>query len=172
MSLMNLYLVRHGDAFPVGEQGVSTDEERPLSERGVEQIQLLGQALTRLNLVIDRIHTSPLLRARQTAEILARALQILPDKLLVCEELAPGSSPKKLAKYLLREEAENHLLIGHAPDISQQTAWLIGTKEAQVEFAKGGVAAVRSEGMPQKGGGTLLWLFAPKSLKALMFQPA
>jgi phosphohistidine phosphatase len=168
---MNLYLVRHADAIPLGEQGVSTDEERPLSERGVKQVERLAQGLKRLGIPVDRIFTSPLRRAVQTAEELCRGLQLNPAQLTSCDELAPGQSAKKLAKFLLKAEGENHLLVGHEPELGQHTAWLIGDKEARIAFAKSGVACVTCDGVPQKGSGTLCWLLTPKWLTALSATP-
>ncbi len=164
---MNLYLVRHADAVPVGEGGVSTDEDRMLSDRGVQQAEQLAQALKRLAVPVDQVLTSPLRRATQTAEILLQGLQLAPSVLVTCDQLAPGQTPKKLAKYLLKFETENLVLVGHEPDLGRHAGWLIGSKRAQVAFAKGGCACITSDGAPQKGSGTLVWLVNPKWLTAL-----
>src|SRR5262245_16492491 len=113
---MNLYLVRHADARPVGEQGIAADEERPLSEEGLRQARALGQSLKRLGISPNHILTSPLRRAVETAEELARALQLPHGGVQTCDQLGPGQSSKKLAKQLLKVEADNLLLVGHEPD--------------------------------------------------------
>jgi phosphohistidine phosphatase len=164
---MHLYLVRHADALAVGEQGVTADEERPLSERGQQQARLLAQTLKRLGVAVDQVLTSPLRRSVQTAEELARTLQSSRLGLVTCDELAPRHSPKKLAKSLLKVDGENLLLVGHEPSLSVFTAWLIGNKDVRLEFSKGGVACVLCDVQPQKGAGTLQWLITSKWLKAV-----
>src|SRR5262249_682483 len=78
-------------------------------------------------------------------------------------------SSKKLAKCLLKLEADNLLLVGHEPDLGQHTAWLIGSKKVRVDFAKAGIAWVECDSAPQKGAGALRWLVTPKWLAG---QPA
>jgi phosphohistidine phosphatase len=164
---MNLYLVRHADALPLGEQGVTEDEDRPLSEEGLRQARLVGQALKRLGISLDAILTSPLKRAVQTAEELARVLQVPTGAVENCDQLGPNQASKKLAKHLLKLEAQNLALVGHEPDLGQHTAWLIGSKKARLEFAKGAIAFVECDAAPQKGAGALRWLLTPKGLAAL-----
>jgi phosphohistidine phosphatase len=164
---MNLYLVRHADARPAGEQGITVDEDRPLSEDGLRQARALGQALKRLGITLNHILTSPLRRAVDTAGELARGLQLPPEAVQSCNQLSPDQSSKKLAKELLKVEGENLLLVGHEPDLGQHTAWLMGSKKARVELAKGAVACVECDGAPQKGAGALRWLLTPKVLTAL-----
>jgi phosphohistidine phosphatase SixA len=120
-----------------------------------------------MGLTFDEILTSPLRRAAQTAEELAQQMGTPRPDVTPCERLAPGSSSKKLAKYLLASDAKEVLLVGHEPELSEHTAWLIGSKEARIEFAKGALACVRCDGVPQKGAGTLAWLITPKWLAAL-----
>jgi phosphohistidine phosphatase len=164
---MNVYLVRHADALPLGEQGVTTDEGRPLSEPGLRQARQLGQILKRRGVTPAKILTSPLRRAVQTAEELAQALETPGLQVAPCDELAPGRSPKKLVKNLRRLGPGDVLLVGHEPDISRHTARLIGgKKKTRLEFAKGGIACVACDSMPRKKGGVLRWLLTPDWLAA------
>jgi phosphohistidine phosphatase len=164
---MNLYLLRHANALAVGEQGVQTDEDRPLSEEGLQRVALLAGALKRLGLTFDQALASPLRRSMQTAEELVRQMGKPQPDVTACGQMAPGTPSKKLAKHLLGSDAKEILLVGHEPELSKHTAWLIGSKDARLEFAKGGIACVRCDGVPQKGGGTLAWLLTPKWLTAL-----
>jgi phosphohistidine phosphatase len=168
---MNLYLVRHADARPVGEQAVTMDAERPLSEDGHRQARAVGQALKRLGITPNHILTSPLRRALETAEEIARVLQLPPGAVETCNQLSPGQSSKKLAKQLLKVEADNLLLVGHEPDVGQHTAWLMGKKKSRVEFAKGAIAYVECNAAPKKGAGVLRWLLTPKLLADLSSPP-
>jgi phosphohistidine phosphatase len=161
---MKLYLVRHADAVPLGEQGITADGDRPLSERGLQDARRLGLALKKLGVAGVKILASPLRRAMQTAEELARALQGAGVEIMPCEELEPGGSPKKLAKYLRRSISGDVILVGHEPDISRHTGRLLGAKKARVEFAKGAVACIVCDRPPRKGAGALRWLLTPECL--------
>ena len=164
---MNLYLLRHANAYDIGEMNIEKDEDRPLNDEGLARVELLARALERFGLTFDRVLTSPLRRAEQTArELVGRMPEPRPEVTL-CRPLAPGGSSKKLAKQLLVEDADHVLLVGHEPDLGQHAAWLIGSKESQLEFAKGGMACIRCEGLAGKGAGALGWLVTPRWLGAL-----
>ncbi|HEV3202877.1 MAG TPA: histidine phosphatase family protein, partial [Gemmataceae bacterium] len=68
MNLMNLYLIRHADAVPLGLQGITQDEERPLSDEGQIQARALTHVLALRGIRLDKIVSSPLVRTRQTTE--------------------------------------------------------------------------------------------------------
>jgi phosphohistidine phosphatase SixA len=138
-----------------------------LSERGVLQAEQLAMGLTRLGVRLDQVLTSPLRRSQQTAEVLCRKLDRAGLEISVCGQLAPGQSTKRLAKLLLRSTAENLILVGHEPDLSRHTAWLMGSKKARLEFSKGAIAHLSCDAIPHKGAGTLLWLITPQWAQAL-----
>jgi phosphohistidine phosphatase len=164
---MDLYLIRHAEAAPLGEGGVQDDAERPLTPAGQAQCEPLARALQRLSVRLDRVATSPLLRARQTAEgILANWPAPLPE-LDLCDALAPGVKARKLARYLWKKGSGSVALVGHMPDLAEHAAWLIGSKKAQLEIAKAGVAFIECEKLPAKGSGTLTWLATPAWCNAL-----
>jgi phosphohistidine phosphatase len=159
---MNVYLLRHAHAVAVGEQGVQTDEERPLSAQGHQQMKLVANAVKKLGLKFDQVLTSPLRRAQETTQDLCTGAGIPPTVLETCDQLEPGVPTKKLMKRLRSLEANDVLLVGHAPDLGEHAAWLIGSRDCQVEIAKAGMALVRCEAPPRKGVGTLVWLIAPE----------
>jgi phosphohistidine phosphatase len=161
---VELYLIRHADALPLGEQGVTDDAERPLSTKGAKQAAEVAAGLQRRGVKLDLLLTSPLVRARQTAEALTRQGAPLVTELQTCEELAPGTKRKKLARALLATAKDVVGLVGHQPDLGEFAGWLLGDSKAQVEFAKAGVAYIRCKEMPRKGGGALLWLVTPEWL--------
>jgi phosphohistidine phosphatase SixA len=106
--------------------------------------------------------TSPLLRAQQTAAGICAQWPAL--ELRECDDLAPGGKPRKLARYL-RDGGGNAIgLVGHMPHLGEYTAWLIGSRKAQIDLAKAGVACVECPNGPRKGGGTLVWLVTPEWL--------
>jgi phosphohistidine phosphatase len=158
---MELYLIRHADAQPVGEGGVEDDAERPLTAVGQAQCRVLAASLQRQKVHLDKVVTSPLLRARQTAEGLSlHWTGTLPTQ-EVCDELAPDGKRGKLTRFLRKLGAESVAVVGHQPDLGAYLAWLIGGKKAQVELAKAGVACVHFDGKPGKGDGVLTWLITP-----------
>jgi phosphohistidine phosphatase len=155
---MDLYLIRHADALPLGEGGITDDAERPLSPDGRSQAQKLGSGLQRRHVRLELVLTSPLLRARQTAEGMLTSWAEPKPELRLCDELGPGGSPKKLARFLRELGDDAVALVGHQPDLGSHAAWLIGSKKAQVDFGKGGAAYITCAKQPRKGEGTLIWL--------------
>jgi phosphohistidine phosphatase len=159
---VNLYVIRHADALPADAPGVTDDAARPLSPEGKRQAAQLAAWLKAISVQFDQIVTSPLARALQTAEELARNLQLPAASVVKSPALAPGKATRKLAKLLLKLDGQNIALVGHEPDLSELTAWLLGSKKTQLEFAKAGVACVHCEETPQKGAGILVWLVTPE----------
>ena len=158
---MKLYLIRHGDPAPLGEGGVTDDAERPLTEAGRKQIQVLGKQLAKHGEKIGLVITSPHLRAKQTAEILLETTSKPAPELRECNHLACDGSRKKLVRFLREVQGDCVALVGHQPDLSALAGWLIGSKKAQINLAKAGVACIVGEGV-QKGGGVLVWLLTPE----------
>jgi phosphohistidine phosphatase len=160
---VDLYLIRHADAKRADEDGVANDEERPLTEKGEAQARQTAAGLQRRGVKIKLLLTSPLVRARQTAEGLLRQWPAPAPELQTCDELAQGQKLKKLARVLRGLEAESVALVGHEPDLGALAAWLIGSKNAQIDLAKAGVACICCDGF-RKGAGTLQWLVTPEWL--------
>jgi phosphohistidine phosphatase len=161
---MELFLVRHADAVPIGEGTVTDDIERPLSQDGERQVQRLAAFLQERGIRFDKIVTSPLLRAHQTAQaLLAQAGGSAPE-LVLCKELRPGGKKSKLARFLLKLEGDALALVGHEPDLGELAGWLMGSKKAQIDFAKAGIACISCGESPRKASGTLRWLVTPDLL--------
>ncbi len=158
---MELYLIRHADALALGERGITEDEERPLSEQGEQQSQALARVLQKHGIALDLLVTSPLLRARQTAEWLLRGWNGQHPETMVCEELMPGGGSRKLARFLRQQSVERIGVVGHMPHLGEWAAWLIGSKKAQLDIAKAGVACIACDDGPRKGNGVLHWLVTP-----------
>ncbi len=159
---MNFLLIRHADALPIEEATGLDDADRPLTDKGVAQCETLAIMLKRGGIELGIVVASPLLRARQTAEELLKHWTEPKPKLEVCDHLAPGGKDKKLNRFLRTLETETVTVVGHMPDLAVFGAWLIGSKKAQIGFAKSGVAFIESDTSPQKGAGTLIWLLTPE----------
>jgi phosphohistidine phosphatase len=159
---VELYLIRHADALPLGERGTEEDGARPLSGKGEKQAEQLGRFFKRRGIKLDQLIVSPHVRARQTAELMLPHLPQPKPSLTECDGLLPNAKPRKLSKQLRSAQGELIGLVGHLPHIAIWTAWLIGGKKAQIDFAKAGIACIACGEMPSKGLGTLQWLITPE----------
>lgn len=157
---MKLYFLRHGRAENrVDWQG--RDADRPLTSVGEEAMRREAEALRAMGLALDLIVTSPLARARRTAEIVADGLG-LTDRLMEDARLAPGFDVARLEQLLAAYgSAGPVMVVGHEPDFSETVAELIGGGD--VVMKKGGLARV-DVAAPAAGGGRLVWLLTPPLL--------
>jgi phosphohistidine phosphatase len=157
---MELYFLRHGLASE-REEWTGDDLQRPLTEEGKERMRREATTMAKLGLDLDQIIASPLVRAYQTAEIVARQLHLL-DKLIKDERLAPGFGIDQLAQVLRAYSTATALmLVGHEPDFSETIRRLIGG--GRVECKKGSLARVDVSD-PLSPQGNLVWLLPPKVL--------
>src|SRR2546423_915225 len=113
---MNLFILRHGLAVEHGTPGYADDASRPLTVEGKAKLRKISRAMEKLDLDFDVIISSPYQRARQTAEITAKELD-LEKKLAFSDALIPSGSAKELISHInrLKPRPENILLVGHEP---------------------------------------------------------
>lgn len=165
---MKLYLLRHGIAVDRGTPGFERDADRTLTPEGRERMEQEAQGMAALGLKWDRILTSPYLRARETAEIVAQKLGC-PERLEVCEALVPGGSRKDLFKRLQKCEADEQiLLVGHEPDLSELIGELIAADpDVAIDFKKGSLACLALDRPSRPETACLEWLLTPKLLRLL-----
>jgi phosphohistidine phosphatase len=151
---MHLYFVRHGLAHWPSWPG--NDAERPLNRDGQLIMEAAAQGLSRRAVQPELILHSPLLRARQTAEIIAAALDCT-ERLREHRLLEPGFNPKALRDLLREHESAAHLMfVGHAPDMGEVVAHLTGHA---AKFKEGTVAHVKVKEPEKKHlKGKLEWL--------------
>jgi phosphohistidine phosphatase len=160
-----LYLVRHAIAAERGPAWPD-DAKRPLTHKGVARMRDVVRGLRALDVSVDLVATSPLVRAKQTAEILIDGLKPAPA-LTVLPALAPGVVPADIGAALAQlKKAQTLALVGHEPGLGELACWLIGAK-APLPFKKGGVARIDLPHVSPAGAGQLVWLATPKMLRAL-----
>jgi phosphohistidine phosphatase len=156
---MLLIFIRHAIAARLGER-IANDRERPLTPQGEQRFRLAARALARIAPRPIAILTSPLLRARQTADIAAQAWGGPEPKALAA--LTGGDWPalrRALAHY---GSEETVVLVGHENWISEVTARLLGSKSARAfGYRKGGIAAIETDSA-KPGRGRLLWFIPPR----------
>lgn len=157
---MRLYVIRHADAAPLGE-GITNDHERPLTEQGHTQCEKLAKALQARDVKLEQIVSSPLLRARQTAENIQQHWATPLRDLALCDDLAPDGKARKLSKFLRGLKAENVAIVGHMPDLSEYLVWLLGSRKVQIPMEKAGAAYLECGEDLMKGDGVLVWLVTP-----------
>ena len=166
---MKLYLLRHGIAVEPGTAGITRDSERPLTPEGRLKLKRATAAMQAMELSFEVILSSPFVRARQTAEIVAHALQA-EHRLQFAEELACGGSVRDLIRRLAAgvPAPESVLLVGHEPDLSELVSVLCtGEPRLAVAFKKGGLCRLSVEALRYGRCATLEWLLTPKQM-ALM----
>ena len=159
---MDLLLVRHAIAVDHGNPLYVRDEDRPLTQDGIEEFRVAARALKDRVKKPDHIVSSPLVRAQQTAEILRDAL-VPRAKIELCEHLAPGGDHGRVVAFVTGLGAQLAALVGHEPHLSGLTSYLlVGNSESvSMSFKKGGAALVRFPHAPAPGRGTLEWLVQP-----------
>ena len=164
---MNVFFLRHGEA---GKRVAipSKDVERSLTETGKEEIEKIARSFESMDLEFDKIATSPLARALETAEIVAR-IQKKSGKVELWDELRPEGNRldffRRLSK--IRQDAEV-LLVGHEPYLSNVIGEIIsGNLASRIVIKKGGFARVQITSFSPKPSGELRWLLTPRQLKKM-----
>jgi len=160
-----LYVIRHGLAEERGDAWPD-DSKRPLTDEGMSRLRKSARGLARIGVTIDIVLTSPLVRARQTAELVAGGLEPRPS-LVNVDSLAPdGSYAAVLADLEKHARRSRIALVGHEPMLGELAARLIGSRHA-IEFKKGAVCRIDIDDLPPAGPGDLRWMLTPKIMRAL-----
>jgi phosphohistidine phosphatase len=160
-----LYLIRHGVAAERGD-AYPDDTKRPLTSEGIQKLRKEGKALVELDVTFDVILTSPLVRARQTAETLASAFRNAPPIIHV-QALAPGGTHNAIIDELSKQHRRHQIaIVGHEPGIGELAARLMGLRR-QLEFKKGAICRIDVAALPPAGPGQLRWLLSPRILRKL-----
>lgn len=154
-----LYIVRHAIAAERGSEWPD-DTKRPLTERGINRFKEVVKGLRRLDITVDEVFTSPLVRARQTAELLASGLEgKAPVKVL--DALAPGHTAASVMTQLARVAKRRRVaLVGHEPELGELAAYLIGAGRA-LAFKKGGICRIDLGSLTSKRAASLVWFLPP-----------
>ena len=166
---LDLLVVRHGvakDREAFARTGAD-DGERPLTRRGRREFKEAARGIARLVGEVDVIATSPLVRAVETAERLARALGMA--RAVRRAELEPGAPPRGLLAWLAkRGRGATVAVVGHEPDLSRLVSLLAAGRAADfVELDKGGACLLSFEGAPRAGGATVRWLLTQPQLRRI-----
>jgi len=163
--MTELYLIRHGVAEERGEAWPD-DAKRPLTQDGISKLRKSASALKAVGVVIDVIVTSPFVRPRQTAELIAAGLDPHPH-IVTADSLTPGGTLTAVLSDLEKQSKRERIaLVGHEPGIGELAARLVGTRHP-IPFKKGAVCRIDVEALPSSGPGDLRWFLTPKILRRI-----
>jgi phosphohistidine phosphatase len=162
---MQLYIVRHGIAIDREDPKCPADPDRFLTEDGIEKTKEVAKGLAKISEAPDLMLTSPYVRAAQTAEIVADALDYAKQKIRKTEALLPGAEPQQLFRELAKDKDLSAVFVfGHAPHVDELLATAVGAKHHISAFRKAGVALVELKRLLPPIG-QLVWLATPKLLR-------
>ncbi|OLC93345.1 MAG: phosphohistidine phosphatase SixA [Acidobacteria bacterium] len=162
---MEIYILRHGIAVERGTPGYKRDGDRPLTDEGVEKMRQIAKAMREMDLQFDVIFSSPYVRAKATADIVA---ETLGENVTLTDSLPPEADPAELIDEINGEKPQRVLLVGHEPDLSALISTLIcGKRNADIELKKGGLAKLTAETLTYGKCATLNWLLTPKQLRQM-----
>ena len=161
---MKLYIIRHGLAGEHGDPQYPDDGQRPLTDEGRKRFAATIKELAAVGFEPKIVATSPLVRCRQTAELVVEHTRRRP-KLVELSALEPGSNLDGLLEWTNQQGEAEVAWVGHAPDVSDLAAALVsGRGECAIRFAKGAVACIAFDAEAARGVGELQWLVTAKVL--------
>jgi phosphohistidine phosphatase len=171
---MHLYILRHGIAAE-RDDWTGDDRKRPLTDAGRQEMREVAQGIRSLDINLDTLITSPLTRARETADFVKKAVH--PATYESSELLAPGCDLRSLGNLLSEyPKAQELMIVGHEPDQSELIAELIGGTglHARIQMKKAACCCIKlssSTGRPAgpqlAGKGQLIWHLPPQVLARL-----
>ena len=162
---MDLLLLRHGEAGRSSR--LPGDSKRSLTNEGKQEMMDLSYGLQTLEIKFDHIFSSPLLRAKQTAEIVAKSIKY-KGKIEELDSLSPEGSRLEFYSVLSKLKQDSVILVvGHEPYLSEMISEGISQSGCRINLKKAGLARMRILSTLPKIKGELRWLLTPKLLKKL-----
>ena len=159
---MELLIIRHAHAGSHEEFAKTgqPDELRPLTKTGIHDMKEIARGLRRIVPTIDSVVTSPLVRARQTADLVADEYRV---EIVESDTLRPDEEFASFVSWARRETTGDVIAaVGHEPHLSGLIAYLIGESgDAKIDLKKSGAALIEFDGRMESGRGMLRWLITP-----------
>jgi phosphohistidine phosphatase len=162
---MELLIIRHAIAFERDRHRWPDDAARPLSPLGVRRSRKAAAGLKELCKAPDRLLTSPLIRARETAKILTEVAGW--PRAEIAPELKPGKGAAAALTLLGKDRSRRIAIVGHQPDLSALLAacLLKDNSDLPIEIKKNAVACLSFDGRARVNGAALKWLATPRMLR-------
>ena len=164
---MKVLLVRHAaaeDQEEFAKTGLS-DDERPLTDAGRKEMRAAARGLAAIVKEIDVLAASPLVRAAQTADIMAHEFAYARRE--VTAAMRPGAAFDEFAEWAASTDAQTVAAVGHNPHISALACWLLGAKDTAIDMKKAAALLIEFDGGVAQGSGRLLWYLKPSQLREL-----
>ncbi len=162
---MLVFVIRHAAAATSGS--FARDCERPLTNDGIERMKRVAKGLKKIGVEVQSVFSSPFVRARETAEIVAKEIMAKPQ-VTECAELAGGRGAKEALGFIAKTNAEQIAVVGHEPQLGDLVSLMVaGNSKTIVDMKKASVSCVECEGKAAAGEGILLWHLVPSVVEAL-----
>ncbi len=164
---MQLYIVRHGIAIDRQAPKAPAEAERYLTEEGKDKTRQVAKGFAKLGVAADVLFSSPYVRAMQTAEIFADALEYPKTKIRRTDLLLPSGDPGMFFRELAKDKESGAVIVfGHAPQLDDLLATAVGSRHQITSLKKAGAALVELKRISPPAG-ELIWLATPKLLRRL-----
>ena len=166
---MDLYILRHGIAEEQAPDTSGGDSQRRLTAEGCKKIRSAAKGMKALELEFDLILSSTFLRAKETAEIVARVLGA-NKALHLSPALAADGNPKALIDDLKAQHKKRSsvLLVGHEPYLSRLISLLIsGDTGISINLKKGGLCKLSTQSLQYGRCATLEWFLTPGQMRCV-----
>ena len=162
---MDLLILRHGEA---GKRSpLPGDFKRTITAEGRQEIAELSNGLKSLEVKLDYVLTSPLLRAKNTSEIVAKSLKY-KGKIDELDSLKPEGNKLEFYSILSKLKRDSVVLVvGHEPYLSEMISQAISQSDCRINLKKAGLARMRVLSILPNLKGDLRWLLTPKLLKKI-----
>ena len=167
---MEMYIIRHGDAIDRNDPQVTGDAMRWLTETGRDEVAVSARLLATLGVVPDLVLTSPMVRARQTAEIVTDLIGPASGPEISEHLVYGGSLAGVLEDILHRGHPARVVLAGHMPSVGALVGYLAwGRPENEVPFRTGEVCRIDlPDDVPMPGYGDVRWLIPPRIARKIL----
>lgn len=169
---MRLVLFRHGPAGDRDPAEWPNDALRPLTDKGRDRTRAAARGVLALERRVAAVLTSPLVRADETAQILASEASL--GEVTTIEALSPGGSWREAIAAIAGHTSESGLgerdvlvVVGHEPDLGKLAGVLLFGAPRSLPLKKAGACALSFDGPPAAGAGTLRWFLGPRALRGI-----
>lgn len=165
---MRIILIRHAKAEERDGRKFPDDGLRPLTAQGIDEQKVFSQALQRIGVIVDGVACSPLVRARETAEVLVEGLE-WSGTIEVASVWGMDFTVDRAIRWLQRFPMTARIAcVGHEPDLSELAAALLTTDDNfMVTFKKSAVMGIDFDDRVERGHGTLVYFLPPKMILPL-----
>lgn len=164
---MELLVIRHGAAMDKDEFAKTgkSDDLRPLTAEGIGEMKQVAQGLREQVKKLDLLATSPLVRAVQTAEIVAEAYGVPVSE--TTTSLSPDAELQEFEDWCADlGEVKRLAVVGHEPHLTTLVTWLLtGEAESRIDLKKGGACLLDFDSRVKRDSGILNWLMTPGQLR-------